>query len=132
MFVNSWVTLQLVHNVANVLAILNFTVGLIGITIAFCGPMDSQLTTSARMHYLQIPSKRSLEIWHNFLLPLIMLYAIVLAYKNGWYVFGMFLSFTGLLWILRAAMLKQFPERGYLHRPFELTFELGKLKLIKL
>jgi hypothetical protein len=128
MFANSWITLSLIQNVVNVLAIFTFVSGTLGITIGMCGPMNNPVTLYCRMHYLQLPTRRTVEIWQNFFLPMILMLVAVRAYQCHWNLFGFFVSLICLLWILRSALLNRFPERGYVHRKFELKFDLDWLK----
>lgn len=130
-FSNSWITMSMLHGAANWLSIFMFVSGAIGITIGFCGPINHPATAYCRFRYLQIPRSRTVEIWNSYVIPVFMLYLIYLAYTNDWNLVGLFLNFTCTLWVLRTALLKRFPQRGYIHRPFELMFELGELKLIK-
>lgn len=128
MFANSWITLSGLQSVANVLAIFTFVSGTLGIAIGMCGPMNHPVTTYCRMHYLQLVNRRTLEIWQHYILPILVLYAAVIAYRHHWFVTGLFLSLICLLWVLRTALLNRFPERGYVHRTHELKFDLDWLK----
>jgi hypothetical protein len=123
MFANSWITLSMIQTVATGLAIFTLVSGAIGITIAMCGRINHPVTTYCRMHYLQLPHRRTLEIWHNFCLPIILLVVAVRAYQCHWNLFGLIVSLITLLWILRSALLNRFPHRGYVHQAYSLKLD---------
>lgn len=132
MFFNSWITLDLIQTLATWGAMLLFVTNLTGLTIAVCGPLESKLTQYCRPRFFRFPRTRTHEIWRNYVVPGIALYVIAIAYKNGWIVFGLFLSFNCLTWILRAYLLRMFPQRGYLRCRILLVRENDRLLIIKL
>lgn len=126
-----WITIENLRFFLLVALPLNFTLAVIGITAGFCGPLGHKATEWCRWRYLSHARTRSMEIWLNFVVPLIMAYCILESYNAGWYFIGMFFSFSLALRFLRSWLLKLFPERGYLHHPQGLIWKDGRLHLVE-
>lgn len=107
-----------------------FTILTIGVLIGFCGPMGSPLTTFCRKRFLSLPRRRTVEIWENFVMPLVMLYASSAAFEFHLPVAGLFLLFTTVLWMMRNWLLDQHPHRGWQYVGFDFVRENGRTRVI--
>jgi hypothetical protein len=83
------------------------------LAIAELGPMNHPVTEWCRKVMLVQPTRRTLEIWQDWVIPVVYLAAAGAAWYFGWISCAVFTLFAALTCLLRSYMMRQFPARNY-------------------
>jgi hypothetical protein len=81
--------------------------------IAQCGPLQHEVTDWCRRVILVAPTRRTLEIWQDWLMPVVYLAMAVALYMHGWKAAALFTLLAGLTCVLRSVLMHRFPNRNY-------------------
>jgi hypothetical protein len=91
----------------------------VALMIASCGPLDHPVTDWCRRVMLVAPTRRVLELWQDWGIPLAYFIMAAVMWHYGWKACAFFTVLGALACILRGILMHVFPARNY--RPAQLN-----------
>jgi hypothetical protein len=95
-----------------------FVFHFVTIVVAAVGPVQHPATDWCRRVMFVTPTRRVLEIWQTWIIPVVYIAVAALLYHAGWQAAAFFTFLGAIACILRTALMSALPARTY--RPKQL------------